>query len=163
MKKSIALVLSMLLLFGALSPCAFAADTASTPGTATLAFARTGGAIANVLGQLLKLITLTDESRIQKAAPRAAAGTPCDDALFDGDAEQTLTAETWRMVELSFESEKAYADPFGDVTLDLLLVGNGRLYTVPGFWDGGNTWRVRFVCPAEGAWQGLLQEITLYK
>ena len=155
MKKSIALVLSMLLLFGALSPCVFAADTASAPGTATLAFARTGGAIANVLGQLLKLITLTDESRIQKAAPRAAAGTPRNDALFDGDAEQTLSAETWRMVELSFESEKAYADPFGDVTLDLLLFGGGRLYTVPGFWDGGNTWRVRFVCPAAGGWQCL--------
>ena len=155
MKKSIALVLSMLLLFGALSPCVFAADTATTPSATTLGFERTGGAMGNVLGHLLKLITLTDESRIQKAAPRAAAGTPCDDALFDGDAEQTLTAETWRPVELAFESKKTYDDPFGDVTLDLLLFGGGRLYTVPGFWDGGNTWRVRFVCPAEGAWQCL--------
>ena len=135
----------MLLLFGALSPCVFAADTASAPGTATLAFARTGGAIANVLGQLLKLITLTDESRIKKAAPRDAAGTASGKALFAGDAEQSLTAETWRPVELAFESEKTYDDPFGDVTLDLLLFGNGRLYTIPCFWDGGNVWRARFV------------------
>ena len=153
MKRIVALVLSMLLLGGVLSPCAFAADAAAAPGKATLAFERTGGAIANVLGQMLKVITLKDESRIKKAAPRDKAGTPRDDALFDGAAEQSLTAETWRTVELSFESEKAYADPFSDVTLDLLLVGNGRLYTVPGFWDGGNTWRVRVVCPAEGFWQ----------
>ena len=66
MKKALSLVLSMLLLCGVLSPCAFAADTATTPGTATLTFERTGGAIANVLGQLLKVITLSDESRIKK-------------------------------------------------------------------------------------------------
>jgi len=49
----------------------------------------TGGAIANVLGQMLKGITLKDESRIKKAAPRDKAGMPCDDALFDGNAAQT--------------------------------------------------------------------------
>ena len=153
MKRIFALFVSVFLLFGALSPCAFAADTATAPDTATLTFERTGGAMGNVLGQVLKLITLTDESRIRKADPREPAGTTSDKALFDGEADQTLTAETWRMVELSFESKKGYDDPFGDVTLDLLLFGNGRLYTVPGFWDGGNIWRVRFVCPAVGAWQ----------
>ena len=155
MKKILLLILSVLLFCGVLSPCAFAADTATTPGTATLAFERTGGAVANVLGQLLKALTLSDESRLQKAAKRDAAGTASNKALFEGSAEQTLNAETWRMVELSFESEKSYADPFGDVTLDLQLFGNGRLYTIPGFWDGGNIWRVRFVCPAAGMWQCL--------
>ena len=98
MKRTLAFLLSLLLLAGVLTPCAFAADTAITPGTATLTFERTGGAIANVLGQLLKLITLTDESRIQKADPRDKAGTASDKALFAGDAEQALTAETWQMV-----------------------------------------------------------------
>jgi hypothetical protein len=143
----------MLLLVTVLTPCALAADTQTAPGTATLAFERTGGAIADVLGQLFKLLTFTDESRIKKASPRDLAGVASDKALFSGEAEQTLTAETWRAVELSFESEKTYADPFQDVTLDLLLWGNGRLYTVPGFWDGGNTWRARFVCPVAGEWQ----------
>ena len=153
MKRTLAFLLSMLLLVGVLTPCAFAADTATTPSTATLAFERTGGAIANVLGQLLKVITLSDESRIKKANPRDAAGTASDEALFAGEAEQTLSAETWRAIELSFESEKTYDDPFDDVTLDLLLFGNGRLYTIPCFWDGGSIWRVRFVCPAAGNWQ----------
>ena len=46
MKRWIAFLLSAVLMFCLLSPCAFAADTASTPGTATLAFERTGGAFA---------------------------------------------------------------------------------------------------------------------
>ena len=153
MKRWIVFFLSAIFIYSVLTPCALAADTQTAPGTATLAFERGGGVIANMLGHLLKVITLTDESRIKKASPREAAGQASDTALFSGEAEQTLTAETWRVVELSFESEKTYADPFGDVTLDLLLFGNGRLYTIPGFWDGGNTWRVRFVCPAVGAWQ----------
>lgn len=153
MKRSLALLLTLTLLTGTLSPCTFAADTAAASGTAVLAFERIGGALGSLLGYLLKAVTFTDESRIRKAPSRDAAGQASNTALFTGAAEQTLSAETWRAVELSFESEKRYGDPFDDVTLDLLVYGNGRLYTVPGFWDGGSTWRVRFVCPAAGTWQ----------
>lgn len=66
--------------------------------------------------------------------------------------EQTLTAETWVANEIVFESDKTYADPFNDIDVDLLLFGNGRLYTIPAFWDGGNIWKVRFVCPSAGTW-----------
>ena len=155
MKRSIAFILAVILLFGATAPCACAvgADTENGPSAAVIALEKTGGALGSLLGRMLKLVTFTDESRIKKAAARDAAGQKSDTALFTGAAEQTLSAETWRAVELSFESGKTYADPFADVTLDLLLYGNGRLYTIPGFWDGGSTWRVRFVCPAEGTWQ----------
>ena len=155
MKRSIALFLSVLLLFGALSPCASAADrdAGNAPSAAVITLEKIGGALGSLLGRMLKFATFTDESRIKKAAARDAAGQKSDTALFTGAAEQLLSAETWRAIELCFESEKTYADPFADVTLDLLLYGNGRLYTVPGFWDGGSTWRVRFVCPAAGTWQ----------
>ena len=129
MKRSIALSLSMILLFGAFSTCAAAAGAGTEPGpsAAAAAFEKAGGALGSLLGRLVKLITFTDESRIKKAEARDAAGQASDTALFSGAAEQTLTAETWRAVELSFESETTYADPFADVTLDLLLWGNGRL------------------------------------
>lgn len=155
MKRSIALFLSVIILFGAAASCTSAAgaDTENGPSAAVMALEKAGGALGSLLGQLLKLVTFTDESRIKKAAARDAAGQASDTALFSGVTEQTLSAETWRAVELSFESEATYDDPFADVTLDLLLWGNGRLYTVPGFWDGGNTWRVRFVCPSAGTWQ----------
>lgn len=154
-KRMLALFLSVLMSFGAVMPIASAADgsVAATPSSVALNFEKTVGALVCLLGRLVKLVTFSDESRIQKAGPRPEAWSPSGANLFTGEAEQSLTAETWRVVELTYESEKRYADPFGDVTLDLLLSGNGRLYTVPGFWDGGNTWRVRFVCPAAGTWQ----------
>ena len=157
LKRTTAILLSVILLFGAVAPAVSAAEPAadSEPSAAVTALEKVGGMLGNLLGHMLKIITFTDESRIRKAEPRDAAGQKSDTALFTGAAEQSLSAETWRMTELTFESEKTYADPFRDVTLNLLLWGNGRLYTVPGFWDGGNTWRVRFVCPTAGKWQCL--------
>ena len=66
--------------------------------------------------------------------------------------EIIIQTETWKAVEVSLESEKTYADPFNDVDIDLVLVNGDVKYTVPGFWDGGNTWKVRFACPAAGEW-----------
>lgn len=154
MKRTLTLFLSVLLLLGAIVPGAAAqTDGVKEPTAAVLRMEKLGGVLGYLLGRLIKIVTFSDESRVRKAAPREEAGLESETPLFSGAAEQTLAAETWRVVELSFESEKTYADPFADVMLDLLLRGNGRLYTVPGFWDGGNTWRVRFVCPAAGVWQ----------
>ncbi len=71
---------------------------------------------------------------------------------FVTEPEINMTAETWVANELTFESSKQYADPFSDIDVDLVLAGNGVKYTVPAFWDGGSTWKVRFVCPSEGEW-----------
>ena len=155
MKRTLSILLSALMLVSVFAPSAYASGetAAGAPPAAVVALEKLGGAFGSLLGHLIKTVTFTDESRIKKADPRDAAGVQSSEALFSGAAEQSLTAETWRALELSFESEKTYADPFSDVTLDLLLYGNGRLYTIPCFWDGGNTWRVRFVCPAAGEWQ----------
>ena len=67
-------------------------------------------------------------------------------------AQPLIEAETWRAFELSFASENEYADPFSDVTLDLLLIGDGKQYTIPAFWDGKSVWRARAVCPQAGTW-----------
>ena len=78
-----------------------------------------------------------------------------DDTDFDfaGVPEMNINTETWLANEIELISEKSYADPFNDVDVDLVLAGNGVKYTVPAFWDGGNTWRVRFVCPSAGEWR----------
>lgn len=72
---------------------------------------------------------------------------------FAANPEFELDAQTWVANEITLASDKTYADPFGDVDVDLVLVGNGLKYTVPAFWDGGNTWKVRFVCPSDGEWK----------
>ncbi len=156
MKKFLCLFLSVILLvtsFTFLASAEGAVASAADVPKSVMAGERVLGSFANLLGHAIKALVGIDETRIKKANPVAENWTAHTEKLFEGTAQQTLTAETWRMVELSYESEKTYADPFADVTLDLQLFGNGRLYTVPGFWDGGNTWRIRFVCPSAGQWQ----------
>ncbi|MBR6702546.1 MAG: DUF5060 domain-containing protein, partial [Clostridia bacterium] len=155
MKRVVSLLLSAVIIAGTAVPLlsASAAGNGEEPSGAVMSAEKAGGVAGSIFGYFLKLITFTDESRIKKAQPRDAGGEKSGESLFSGDAEQTLSAETWQMTELSFISEKDYDDPFNDVTLDMLLYGNGRLYKVPAFWDGDNTWRMRFVCPAVGIWQ----------
>ncbi len=54
-------------------------------------------------------------------------------------------------VEWSFQSGKAYPDPFNEVELDVVFHdGAGKESRVPTYWAGGNEWRVRFAPPQPG-------------
>ncbi len=49
------------------------------------------------------------------------------------------------MCEVTFTSEKSYADPFNEVSLDAVVTGpNGNSSRVPAFWAGGQTWKMRY-------------------
>jgi len=62
-----------------------------------------------------------------------------------------FSTEANRPTEISFTSEKDYADPFDLVTLDAVVsTPGGRLLRVPAFWAGGKTWRVRYASPVMG-------------
>ncbi len=63
-----------------------------------------------------------------------------------------MTVKTWLANELEFTSTKTYQNPFEDVDIDMVFTLGKRKMTFPGFWDGGNTWRVRFSLPKEGVW-----------
>ncbi len=71
---------------------------------------------------------------------------------YDGEPTAVTEAQTWVANEVVLLSDKKYDDPFNDVDVDLILTNGTVTYTIPGFWDGGNTWRVRFVCTSEGTW-----------
>ena len=153
MKKAFAVLISATLLLSAVIIPSGAYSEAEIPQYVTAGEKLLGG-LGNLFGRFLKVITGTDESRIEKAKPVSVNVKEYDGApLFDGEAEQSLTAETWRVVEIVYESNKDYEKPFEDAELDLTLCGNGVMYKIPGFWDGGNTWKVRFVCPSAGKWQ----------
>ncbi|MHB1484837.1 MAG: LamG-like jellyroll fold domain-containing protein [Saccharofermentanales bacterium] len=48
---------------------------------------------------------------------------------------------------------KGYATPFDDVTMDCTFTGPGDIEMVmPSFWNGGNTWVVRFAPTITGSW-----------
>ena len=55
--------------------------------------------------------------------------------------------------EWSYTSGKAYADPFNEVELDVVLTSPDGSWRVPAWWAGGNEWRVRFAPPAPGAYR----------
>ena len=69
-------------------------------------------------------------------------------ALPAGGVQQT---ETNVAVEVPFRAEKDYVNPFLDVTLDVVFTDpRGTQKTVPGFWAGGDQWKVRYASPVVG-------------
>jgi hypothetical protein len=58
------------------------------------------------------------------------------------------------IVEWAYSSQKAYADPFNDVELDVIFTDpQGKEQRVPAFWSGDLTWRVRFAPAMEGTYR----------
>lgn len=55
--------------------------------------------------------------------------------------------------EMSFEAENEYSNPYLDVAVRSTFTGpNGQTMVVPGFWDGGKTFKVRFTPTSAGLW-----------
>ena len=70
-------------------------------------------------------------------------------ALRAGAAQD---AEANVMVEITFQAKKAHAEPFKNITLDVVFTDpNGDQKTVPAFWAGGDQWKVRYASPVVGA------------
>ncbi len=61
--------------------------------------------------------------------------------------------ELWHPIDISFTTTATFANPFQDVSLDATFTGPGNtVLKVPGFYDGGNTWKVRFAPTKVGNW-----------
>jgi hypothetical protein len=56
------------------------------------------------------------------------------------------------MQELTFQAKNAYKNAYTDATVWVDLSGPGFNKKVYGFWDGGNTFRVRVVATKPGTW-----------
>lgn len=69
-------------------------------------------------------------------------------------AAPAVRTATWRAAEISFQSAASYSNPLMEADLEVTFTSpSGRVYAVPGFWDGGRTWRVRFAPPESGIWR----------
>jgi hypothetical protein len=58
----------------------------------------------------------------------------------------------WEKQELTFTAQRTFANPYTDATVWVDLKGPGFQKRVYGFWDGGQTFRVRVAATAAGAW-----------
>lgn len=57
-------------------------------------------------------------------------------------------------VEVALHAAKSPADPFNDVTVDVLVQSPvGGRQVVPAFWDGGDVWKFRYSAPAVGTYR----------
>ncbi len=65
-----------------------------------------------------------------------------------------MKIERWDTCEFSFEASEEYENPFTDVELTgtFTHAQSGETITVNGFYDGGSTWRVRFMPTEPGEW-----------
>ena len=66
--------------------------------------------------------------------------------------ETNAETHVYEVVEVTFNADKTYVNPYVDVDLWVDLTGPGGTYKIPAFWDGGNTFRVRLVATEPGKW-----------
>jgi len=60
--------------------------------------------------------------------------------------------EQWGVQEVTLRSERAYNNPFADVTVRGRFRSQTKEITVDGFYDGDGTWRIRFMPESTGTW-----------
>jgi len=94
-----------------------------------------------------------NESRLRWAALMAGAAIA---ALWPGMAMAADAAaqgrHVWEKVEITLHVKNAYANPYVDVDVWVDLKGPGFAKRCYGFWDGGDTFRVRVLATAPGTW-----------
>ncbi len=81
----------------------------------------------------------------------------------DGFAQQFI--RTWDVYEITLESGKLPSNPYQSLLTEgrpayvtAVFTGisgecSGKTVTVPGFWDGGKIWKIRFAPPMAGTWK----------
>ena len=71
----------------------------------------------------------------------------------NGAEKKLYTVEQWKVAEITLTSGKSYPDPFNQLEVSATFSGpDGKIITRPAFWDGGNTWKIRFAPTAIGKW-----------
>lgn len=76
---------------------------------------------------------------------------------FAKNLPSIIKVDQWNVAEITLTSTKSYADPFKDVEITAIFFGpNQTVITRPGYWDGGNTWKVRFAPTIQGRWSYLV-------
>jgi hypothetical protein len=80
------------------------------------------------------------------------AAVPCSSA----PERSTLArgeVHVWELQEITFESALPHENPYTEVVCWIDLEGPDFARRVYGFWDGGRTFKVRFVATAPGEWR----------
>ena len=64
-----------------------------------------------------------------------------------------LETPVWTPVEITLTAAVKYKNPYKDTEIDAVFTHtDGTVITLPGFWDGSQTWKVRFSPTKTGTW-----------
>lgn len=65
----------------------------------------------------------------------------------------THRVERWNRIDIDLRSSREYTHPDTDVRIDAVFTGpDGAVIAIPGFWNGGDSWKVRFAPTDVGSW-----------
>ncbi len=92
---------------------------------------------------ILSVLILSASGCRSTSGPAAATSAQPDEAK---------PLHVWEKVEITLAAKAAYKNPYTDVTVWVDLKGPGFDKRCYGFWDGGNTFRVRVMATAPGTW-----------
>ena len=94
--------------------------------------------------------SLATDRSVRHSGP-AAGYEP--ESVERGSARADFAAKgrKWQRYEITLQGP-SHGNPFTDVELAADFSSNGETLTVPGFYDGGGTYRIRLLVPAEGEW-----------
>ncbi|MCX8036713.1 MAG: DUF5060 domain-containing protein [Candidatus Sumerlaeia bacterium] len=86
--------------------------------------------------------------------PQPAAKKKSEKSPQPQKAAKSATVERWDTWEWALESGRDYGNPFREVTLRATFTcpAAKKEITVHGFYDGGRTWRIRFMPTEVGSW-----------
>ena len=73
----------------------------------------------------------------------------------------SLDSHVWEMQEVALKAENKYENYYTDVTVWVDLKGPGFSKRVYGFWDGDDTYKVRFVATVPAVGNGLVDRISM--
>ncbi len=72
--------------------------------------------------------------------------------LLTGPVTFAAPVHVWEKVELTFQSQTNLGNPYADMKVWVDLKGPGFAKRCYGFWDGGQSFRVRVLATAPGTW-----------
>lgn len=107
------------------------------------------------LSLMLALLAVSLLAGCTKPGPADSETQQLPEETQAPDVEENLpTVEQWVAGELEFTSSITYEDPVFEAELDVIFTNadTGTTFTMPAFWDGGTSWKVRYALTEPGKW-----------
>ena len=109
-----------------------------------------GVPVQRVDGDKLRRRLLSDGQILEWKGPRRSAPA----AAPTGQGTTGQDPHTWQRWEQALTSTRTYANPYAEVSLRVVYTGPaGQTLRAYGFWDGGETFRIRCAFPTPGTWR----------